>query len=224
MPKQIRVAPSILAADFARLGEDVRTVTEAGCDMIHVDVMDGRFVPNLTIGPAVVRAIRPHSTLPFDVHLMIEHPESLLPAFAEAGADMITVHVEACPHLHGTIQQLHSLGKKAGVALNPATPASSIAPVIGDIDLVLVMTVNPGYGGQSFIESQLDKLAQVRAMIDREGADHPGRAIDLSVDGGINADTAPRAVAAGADLLVAGTAVFGSGPERYGESIRKLRG
>ena len=215
----VRIAPSILAADFARLGEEVRAVEAAGADFVHIDVMDGHFVPNLTIGPGVVKALRPHSKLPFDVHLMIAPVDIYVPEFAAAGADIITVHPEAGPHLHRTIQLIKSLGKKVGVALNPATPAEAARTVIGEIDLILVMSVNPGFGGQSFIASQLDKLRALRAMIAQSG-----RPIALEVDGGINADTASAAVAAGADLLVAGTAVFSGGPNRYAENIRRLRG
>ena len=213
-----RIAPSILSADFARLGEEVRAVTAAGADYIHVDVMDGHFVPNLTIGPVVVKAIRPHSRLPFDVHLMIAPVDPYIPAFADAGADIITVHAEAGPHLHRSLQLVKQQGKKAGVSLNPATPVAVLDHVWDDVDLVLVMSVNPGFGGQGFIESQLAKIAAVRARIDASG-----RAIDLEVDGGINAETAPLAVAAGADVLVAGTATFSGGAAAYAENIRRLR-
>ena len=213
-----RIAPSILSADFARLGEEVRAVTAAGADYIHVDVMDGHFVPNLTIGPLVVKAIRPHSGLPFDVHLMIAPVDPYIPAFANAGADIITVHAEAGPHLHRSLQLVKQQGKKAGVSLNPATPVAVLDHVWDDVDLVLVMSVNPGFGGQGFIESQLAKIAAVRARIDASG-----RAIDLEVDGGINAETAPLAVAAGADVLVAGTATFSGGAAAYAENIRRLR-
>jgi len=213
-----RIAPSILSADFARLGEEVRAVTAAGADYIHVDVMDGHFVPNLTIGPLVVKAIRPHSRLPFDVHLMIAPVDPYIPAFANAGADIITVHAEAGPHLHRSLQLVKQQGKKAGVSLNPATPVAVLDHVWDDVDLVLVMSVNPGFGGQGFIESQLAKIAAVRARIDASG-----RAIDLEVDGGINAETAPLAVAAGADVLVAGTATFSGGAAAYAENIRRLR-
>jgi ribulose-phosphate 3-epimerase len=215
----VRIAPSILAADFARLGDEVRAIEAAGADFVHIDVMDGHFVPNLTIGPGVVKALRPHSKLPFDVHLMIAPVDPYVPEFAAAGADLITVHPEAGPHLHRTIQLIKSLGKKAGVALNPGTPAEAARPVIGEVDLILVMSVNPGFGGQSFIKSQLDKLRALRAMIAESG-----RPIALEVDGGINAETAAAAVAAGADLLVAGTAVFSGGSCRYAENIRRLRG
>jgi ribulose-phosphate 3-epimerase len=215
----VRIAPSILSADFSKLGEEVRAVTAAGADYIHVDVMDGHFVPNLTIGPGVVKALRPHSKLTFDVHLMIAPVDAYVAAFADAGADIITVHPEAGPHLHRTLQLIKAQKRKAGVALNPATPASAISPVIGDVDLVLVMTVNPGFGGQSFIASQLDKIREVRGMIDASG-----RTIDLEVDGGINTETARRATAAGADVLVAGTATFEGGPYAYPGNIRRLRG
>jgi ribulose-phosphate 3-epimerase len=219
MPRRVRIAPSILSADFARLGEEVEAVAAAGADYIHVDVMDGHFVPNLTIGPSVVRAIRPHSRLPFDVHLMIAPVDPYLEDFAEAGADIITVHPEAGPHLHRTVQRVKSLGKRAGVALNPATPVEAIEFVLPDLDLVLVMSVNPGFGGQEFIASQLDKIRALRKRIDALG-----RAIDLEVDGGINFETARRAVEAGADVLVAGTATFGGGAGAYARNIAKLRG
>jgi ribulose-phosphate 3-epimerase len=220
MPQQrVRIAPSILSADFAALGREVEAVTKAGADWIHVDVMDGHFVPNLTVGPRVVKALRKHSRLPFDVHLMITPVDPLVPAYAESGADVISFHPEAGPHVHRTIQLVKSLGKKVGLVLNPATPLAAVEPVLGDLDLVLVMSVNPGFGGQAFIESQLAKIASLRKAIDALG-----KPIDLEVDGGVNAETASRCVRAGADLLVAGTAVFQGGPADYAANIRALRG
>ena len=219
MQQPVRIAASILASDFARLGDEVRAVAEAGSDYIHIDVMDGHFVPNLTIGPAVVAAIRDASDRPFDVHLMVAPVDPFLAPFAEAGADILTVQAEAGPHVHRSIQQVKALGKKAGLAINPGTPARVVENVIDLLDLVLVMTVNPGFGGQSFIESQLDKIRAVRDLIDASG-----RVIDLEVDGGITAETAPRVVAAGADVLVAGTATFRGGPAAYAGNIAGLRG
>jgi ribulose-phosphate 3-epimerase len=218
MRQRTRIAPSILSADFARLGEEVEAITAGGADYIHIDVMDGHFVPNLTIGPVVVEALRPHSKLPFDVHLMISPVDPYIPAFAKAGADILTVHPEAGPHLHRTVQLIKSLGKKAGVSLNPATPPDMLDGVIADIDLILVMTVNPGFGGQTFIASQLDKIRTLRRRIDALG-----RAIDLEVDGGINEETARQAVDAGADVLVAGTATFAGGRGTYAGNIQRLR-
>jgi len=219
MQGPVRIAPSILSADFARLGEEIRAITAAGADYIHVDVMDGHFVPNLTIGPMVVKAIRPHTRLPLDVHLMISPADAFLDAFAEAGADILTVHPEAGPHIHRSVQRIKALGKRAGVSLNPGTPAKMLDYLIDDVDLILVMSVNPGFGGQSFIASQLRKIEAIRKVIDKSG-----RAIDLEVDGGIDAETARSAIAAGADVLVAGTATFRGGPDHYAANIAGLRG
>jgi ribulose-phosphate 3-epimerase len=213
------ISPSILSADFARLGEEVRAIDEAGADWIHVDVMDGHYVPNLTIGPGVVKALRPHSAKPFDVHLMVSPVDLWLEPFAEAGADIITVHPEAGPHIHRSVQAIKSLGKKAGVSLNPGTPAKMLDYLIEEVDLVLVMSVNPGFGGQSFISSQLKKIAAVRKMIDGSGRD-----IRLEVDGGITPDTARQCVEAGADVLVAGSATFNGGPPAYASNIAALKG
>ena len=219
MQQDVRIAPSILSADFAALGEEARAVARAGADLIHVDVMDGHFVPNITFGPDVVAALRRCCDLPLDVHLMISPADPYVAAFAESGADIITVHPEAGPHLHRTLQLVKALGKKAGVALNPATPAAAALEVLDEVDLVLVMSVNPGFGGQAFLPAALGKLRELRTAIDESG-----RTVDLEVDGGIDARAAPLAVAAGADVLVAGTATFEGGAGRYQENIRRLRG
>ncbi len=213
------ISPSILSADFSRLGEEVRAIDAAGADWIHVDVMDGHFVPNITIGPGVVKALRPHTKKPLDVHLMISPVDGFLQAFADAGADIITIHPEAGPHAHRTVQAIKALGKLAGISLNPATPAKMLDYLIDEIDLVLVMSVNPGFGGQSFIASQLKKIEAVRKMIDKTGRD-----IRLEVDGGVDVGTARDCVAAGADVLVAGTATFRGGPDQYAANIAALKG
>ena len=213
------ISPSILSADFARLGDEVRAIDAAGADWIHIDVMDGHFVPNLTIGPGVVKALRPHTGKPFDVHLMISPVDNFLDAFAEAGADIITVHPEAGPHLHRTVQRIKSLGKKAGVSLNPATPAKMLDYVLEEIDLVLVMSVNPGFGGQKFIASQQKKIEAIANRVAKQNL-----VIDIEVDGGVDAATAPQAIDAGATVLVAGTAAFRGGPDNYAANIAALRG
>jgi len=213
----VKLAPSILSCDFARLGEQVAEVAGAGADYIHVDVMDGHFVPNITIGPAVLASIRPLTTLPLDVHLMIEHPERYVSEFVKAGADIVTVHVEACSHLHRLVQMIKGLGVKAGVSLNPATPLVSIEEIVAHVDLVLIMSVNPGFGGQSFIPSALPKIAGMRRMLDDRGL-----SAELEVDGGISPDNAGEIVKAGADVLVAGNSVFGA-KEGIGGAMRRLR-
>jgi ribulose-phosphate 3-epimerase len=219
MPRPIRIAPSILSADFSKLGAEIESIEAAGADLVHVDVMDGHFVPNITIGPGVLKALRPHAKKPFDVHLMISPVDPYIAAFAEAGADGITVHPEAGPHIHRTLQLIRSLGKKPGVVINPGTPIEAIDNLIDLVDLILIMSVNPGFGGQFFIDSQLKKIEEARKRIDASG-----RSIALEVDGGITPETAKRAIAAGADTLVAGTAVFSGGPSRYADNIAALRG
>jgi len=218
MGRRIRIAPSLLSADFARLGEEVATIGVAGADYIHIDVMDGHFVPNLTIGPMVVQALRGHSDKPFDVHLMIAPVDPYIPAFVAAGADIITVHPESGPPLHRTLRLIKDSGKRAGVSLNPGTPPEAVASVMDEVDLILVMSVNPGFGGQRFIDSMLAKIARLRRMIDETG-----RTIELEVDGGVTADNAGQVIAAGADVLVAGSAAFAGGPERYARNIARLR-
>ena len=219
MTRRTLIAPSILAADFARLGEEVRALEAAGADWVHVDVMDGTFVPNITIGPQVVKAIRPHTSLPFDVHLMIAPADPHLEVFREAGADIISVHPEAGPHLDRTCRRIRELGAKAGVVFNPSTPVETVEWMLDDVDLLLVMSVNPGFGGQSFMPSQLAKIARLRSMIDAAGLE-----IILEVDGGVTSETARRCIEAGADALVAGTAVFRGGSDHYAQNIRAVRG
>ncbi len=218
MTNKIKIAPSILSADFARLGAEIQSITRAGADYIHIDVMDGHFVPNITIGPDIVKALRPHSNLPFDVHLMIEPPEPYIEAFAKAGADIITVHQEAVTHLDRIVQQIKSLGKKAGVSLVPSTPPEALDYILPELDLVLVMSVNPGFGGQEFIGSSIDKIRELSFMIDETGRD-----IELEVDGGINPDTAEYVLEAGANVLVAGSAIFTGDEAEYKANITALR-
>lgn len=215
---QLKIAPSILSADFAKLGEEIQDVERGGADWIHVDVMDGHFVPNITIGPLIVQAIRPHTKLPLDVHLMISDPDLYIPAFAKAGADYITVHAEACVHLHRTLRYIREQGAKPGVVLNPATPLAVLELVLSEVDLVLLMTVNPGFGGQQFIPEMLPKVKQLKAMLLERNLAH----VHIEVDGGINETTAPLVVAAGADVLVAGNAVFGQ--KDRADAIRRIRG
>lgn len=212
----VKISPSILSADFARLGEEVKAVERGGADYIHVDVMDGHFVPNITIGAPVVKALRPVTSLPLDVHLMIENPDAYIPDFADAGADIITVHQEAVPHLHRTVQLIHSLGKRAGVSLNPATPVDTLELILAEVDLVLLMTVNPGFGGQSFIPFTLEKIARMRSMIERSS-----RNIELEVDGGVKTANIAEIAKAGADVFVAGSAVFNG--EDYARNLAELR-
>ena len=215
---RVKISPSILAADFACLGEEVTAICEAGCDYVHVDVMDGHFVPNLTIGPGVVKAIKPHASKPLDVHLMISPVDAFIDLFAEAGADIITFHPEAGPHPHRTVQANKAAGCKAGISLNPATPIAALEELIEDIDLILVMSVNPGFGGQKFIKTQLEKIRRIRDLITAAG-----REIELEVDGGVNSKNAEEIITAGADVLVAGTAVFQNGRQAYADNIKALR-
>lgn len=218
MSMNVKISPSILSADFARLGEEVTAICQAGCDYVHVDVMDGHFVPNITIGPDIVAALKPYASKPLDVHLMISPVDSYIQAFADAGAEIITFHPEAGPHPHRTVQAIKNAGCRAGISLNPATPIAAIEELMGEIDLVLVMSVNPGFGGQKFIPSQLEKIRRLREMITATG-----RTIELEVDGGVNRETAAAVIAAGADVLVAGTATFQGGPSAYADNIKALK-
>lgn len=218
IPNQVKISPSLLSADFAKLGEEVQSITKAGADYIHIDVMDGHFVPNLTIGPGVIKALRPHSLLPFDVHLMIEAVDNYVPQFAAAGADILTIHAEASLHLDRSLTMIREAGCKVGVSLVPSSPPALIEYVLDKVDLILVMTVNPGFGGQSFLPSQLTKITSLREMIQRSK-----RAIELEVDGGINPETAKQAIEAGADVLVAGAAIFKGGPSQYSKNMAALR-